>query len=367
MPDLEENAAPDLVGNEKAENVEVAPSISLGSDLVARTRIAKAFVTNAPQIDVSRLIAPSTLNAIQSMQTARFSELISAMKSVNPVVDLSPFVESVNVSQSFATGIAPLIAKIQTSVPKISFPTVARFMIPTLSWIAQDQLDRIFERIDWESLRRRSLIPANWPENFEEFLPAIEEALNVEGLPLAWVPRREIFLKLVTASSAEERIVILHEHRDAVLEDCTKLVLGFENDFMAAQIPLAEEVIEACHSGHWRVAAVSAVMIVHTIVENLDWPTNPQGLVKNHGFAGSSVSDETIEKATRAPFVSFYVEWHPKSGKPQPKGIARHMISHRVSDEHLDEHNCMIAVMLMASLMESVFQLGLGDAITVVT
>jgi hypothetical protein len=62
----------------------------------------------------------------------------------------------------------------------------------------------------------------------------------------------------------------------------------------------------------------------------------------------------------RAPLILFYKEWNPKSGKPQPHSLARHVVSHRIADTHLDDYNCLKALMLMASTMATVHRLQLG-------
>lgn len=337
------------------------PSESLAFILVAQTGLADTIEAMMPKIDMAEITGLAKISAGLATQN---SEWISSIQAAMPKIDVASLSGMAEISRGLAVQNTRWLATIQPVLPKIEIPSLAHFVAPAwfdgLREIVNAQISGILSGIDWEQLRRRTLVPANWPTEFEDHLPMIQEALNAEGLPLAWVPRREVFLELVTAPTAEERLEILRNHRGEVLEDCAQIVENLEDDFMAAQIPLARDVVSACRAGHWRVAAVSAVVIVHAVVENLEWSTNPQGLMKNHGFAAPSTLEELIERATRAPFVSFYVEWHPKSGKPQPRGLARNMVSHRVTDTHLDEHNCLIAVMLMASLMETVYQLDLG-------
>ncbi|TFB71526.1 hypothetical protein E3O06_11820 [Cryobacterium glaciale] len=337
------------------------PSESLTSIFVAQTGLADSIAAMMPKFNLAEIANAASISAALATENTKWISSIHALMRKIDVTALSGMAE---ISRSLADQNMRWLATIQPALPKIEIPSLAPFVAPWwfdgLREIVNAQISGVLSGVDWDQLRRRMLVPENWPTEFEDYLPMIEEALNAEGLPLAWVPRREVFLRLVTATTAEERLEILREHRDEVLEDCGKIIENLEDDFMAPQIPLAREAVSACKAGHWRVAAVSAVVIVHSVVENLEWSTNPQGLMKNHGFAAPSTLEELIERATRAPFVSFYVEWHPKSGKPQPRGLARNMVSHRVTDTHLDEHNCLIAVMLMASLMETVNQLGLG-------
>jgi len=215
--------------------------------------------------------------------------------------------------------------------------------------------------LDLDLLKQRSFVPYNWPEDFERYLLAIEKILNEEGLPLAWVPRHSILMKLLEAKSVERRLKILRKNRDAVLEDCAEILDELDYEFLIAQIPLARDVVAACKDGHWTAGAALAVMVTHAIVERLEWATSPASVKAHYRFSMKLTLDEMITGATQASLVSFYEEWHPKSKKPEPKFLTRHLVSHSVSDTHLNEHNCLVAVMLMTSLMETVHQLELGQ------
>lgn len=47
-------------------------------------------------------------------------------------------------------------------------------------------------------------------------------------------------------------------------------------------------------------------------------------------------------------------EGHPPTPTPMPDSLARHVVSHNMRDEHLNERNRLIAVMLMTSLLQTV-------------
>ncbi|MEV8252890.1 hypothetical protein AB0O95_02870 [Rhodoglobus sp. NPDC076762] len=363
MSNLPEPTIPDSSVPPYIESATWPALESLSSVLSEQSRIVDSIVGMIPKLDVPII---SGLAETEIGHSAESTAWFNSIHTQLPDVFGSSFDQLAEISQDLALQNTRWLASIQPALPIVVLDSLTNFALPAwfadLAEIVTAQISGVLSGLDWDYLRRRTLLPANWPMDFEDHLPAIEQILNTEGLPLAWVPRQALFLMLVNATSAEERLQILRDHRDEVLQDCATIIENLENDFMAAQIPLAQDVISACRDGHWRVAAVSAVVIVHAVVENLEWSTNPQGLVKNHGFATASTLEELIERSTRAPFVSFYVEWHPKSGKPEPRGLARNMVSHRVTDVHLDEHNCLIAVMLMASLMETVRRLSLGHS-----
>ena len=59
-----------------------------------------------------------------------------------------------------------------------------------------------------------------------------------------------------------------------------------------------------------------------------------------------------IDRATHITHQHFYAA--PTAPAPLPDSLARHVVSHNVRDEHLSERNCLVAVMLMTSLLQTV-------------
>lgn len=235
-------------------------------------------------------------------------------------------------------------------LPKITLP---HFELPV------GMLD-VLRGIDWELLTRRSRVPSNWPDEFEEYLPTLLDMVNIEGIPVAWVPRRALLLQLLDADSATERSELLISHRDEILEDCLDWVEHIDDDFLASQLPIAKKVLAACTDGHWEVAAISAVAVVHAVVESLHWVSDRQRVQKHHQLTMELPLSRLLEQSTRAPLVPFYDDWNPKSGKPRPAHLTRHVVSHQLAEDQVSARNCIVAVMLMSSLLVSVEQLELG-------
>jgi hypothetical protein len=304
--------------------------------------------------------------------------VLSTMDDLMPKVDMSHILRAQEIvhasalpqldwlegfSNNLATQILPAITLPQVNwlgdfhknfasqmVPMIAVP---RFELPT------GFLDAL-RMIDWDLLSRRSLAPSNWPDEYEEYLPGLLNLVNIEGVPAAWVPRQSLLLLLVAASSAEERTELLIAHREEILEDCVDWVETLEGEFITPQLPIAKKVLAACKDGHWEVAAISAVAVVHAVVESLHWVSDRQGASKHHRLTMELPVSRLLEQATRAPLAVFYDEWNPRSGKPRPAQLSRHVVSHRIAEDQVSNRNCIVAVMLMASLLVSVEQLELG-------
>lgn len=246
-----------------------------------------------------------------------------------------------------------MASQLAASANLISLIEIPRFEIPS------GLLDAL-RIIDWDLLSLRSLAPSNWPDDYPDLLPGLLNLVNVEGVPAAWVPRQSLLLSLLGASSADDRSELLIAHREEILDDCVEWIESLDDEFLAPQLPIARKVLSAYQDGHWEVAAISAVPVVHAVVESLHWMSDRQKVRKHHGLTDMTPVSRLLEQATRAPLAVFYDDWNPKSDKPRPAYLARHVVSHHLAEDQVSARNCVVAVMLMTSLLVSVQQLELG-------
>jgi len=315
---------------------------SIQANIAPALRVLASVDDLMPKVDLTNIVraqeiilarALPQLDWLESFRTNVATQILPALTL--PHLDwLGDF------QKNFASQLPPLIA-------------VPRFELPT------GFLDAL-RILDWDLLSRRSLVPSNWPDEYEEHLPGLLNLVNIEGVPAAWVPRRTLLLQLLAAGSAEERTELLIGHREEILQDCVDWVDALEDTFLAPQLPIAKKILAACKDGHWEVAAISAVAVVHALVESLHWVSDRQRASKHHRLTMRLPVSQLLEQATRAPLAVFYDDWDPKSGKPRPTHLTRHVVSHHLAEDQVSERNCIVAVMLMASLLISVEQLELG-------
>jgi hypothetical protein len=245
-------------------------------------------------------------------------------------------------------------------LPKIAVPTFHVPLVPLFDIRLFDGLLDVIRGADWARLIRRIGVPSNWPDEFDDVLPQLVEIVNGEGIPVAWVPRTSILEALIVAESATARSELLIAHRDEILQDCMGSVENLDDAFLAPYLPIAKEVLTVCHGGHWAVGAIAAVTLVHNLVEALRWVSDHQRVAKYHSLREDESASRLLEQATRAPLIRFYDDWNPKSGQPRPAHLTRHVVSHQLDEDQVSARNCVVAVMLMASLLVTVEQLELG-------
>ena len=144
------------------------------------------------------------------------------------------------------------------------------------------------------------------------------------------------------------------------------MLSGVEEGSDVPTLPIARKVLDGCQDGHWEIGAISAVAVIHGIVEALRWAYDQQKVVAHHSLKKTDGAERLMEQATRAPLVRFYDEWNEKSGKPRPAHVTRHVVSHKLGPDQVSERNCIVAIMLMCSLLRTVYELELGGDATAV-
>lgn len=263
--------------------------------------------------------------------------------------------ESQQVARSAAGLHAQSLTKFAAQVSAVVVPAAVLPRIELSATVRQ-----LLGDTDWAALIRRLRVPSNWPEEFEERLPALAEIVNADGIPVAWVPRLETLEELLAAPTAADRSRVLLDRRKEILDDCIHALADLDDELVAPYLSVARETLSTCRDGRWEVAAIAAVVLSHAVVESLQWVTDGKRARKYHSLRMDHPQTGLLERATRAPLVLFYEQWNPKSGHPRPTHLTRHVMSHHFSADQVSDRNCIVAVMLMTSLLVSVAELQLG-------
>ena len=328
------------------------------------------FSTVLPVLDVTSLMPKLDANVLASVTGAQ--NLLPKMDTLIPGLNIASVMPKFGFESIMPKTEIAIIVRAQQSL-LASMPDYSKMLgVMTTNWLAAipPQIDvtaalqpitEMLRSIDWDSIAQRQRTPDNWPGDIHDRLPALVELVNRDGIPATWVPRSEVLEALLAAAPGDERSEVLIHHRKEILDDCTDWIVELSDPVLDPVLPIAREVLEACRHGYWKVGAVAAVQVVHSIVEALHWVSDRQRVAKHHILTMETPFARLLEQATRAPLVLFYDDWNPLSGKPRPAHLTRHVVSHRLGEDQVNERNCIVAVMLMSSLLVTVYQLDLGQ------
>ncbi|WP_155957161.1 hypothetical protein [Rhodococcus sp. UNC23MFCrub1.1] len=226
-------------------------------------------------------------------------------------------------------------------------PSLPQLMVPRVHVpdIRVPGLDKILG-----VLARR--FPANWPKERPD-LDLVCQIVEDEGIPLVYVPRANVVVELVDAADRDERVAILLDRTRAILDDCDEALHDTLGDEVEGQRGLLQNAVTALRDGHGDAAQALAVNVCDTLIgEHID---ERHGKAKNWcglGDLGHALwTDQLRIELGVAPVVNLLTEWNPKSGKPRPMALSRHVTIHRAHRDHYTPANAIIAVMVATGLM----------------
>ncbi|MBB1152473.1 hypothetical protein [Amycolatopsis dendrobii] len=196
-----------------------------------------------------------------------------------------------------------------------------------------------------------------------------------EGIPLAWVPRREIISLLARAEDDVERSQVLLANEHDILEDCSAALGECTDPWLASTVLLALRAVDAHRSGFHEAGMALAVSLGEPLAA---WGAEPrvrafdsnqhrkawEALVrKNSGYRRAELElDEArldphrrdvIWQALAAPIPKFFTTWHRHQNVPPPDYLSRHVVAHQPSVQHFTRRNALVALMLVSSLLRA--------------
>ena len=169
-----------------------------------------------------------------------------------------------------------------------------------------------------------------------------------EGIPLCWIPKSAIVTELTEADGPQERLRVLAERQDDILDDCED-ALAQESDELAAQ---CREAIRTLRAGLYGAAQSHASNIIDSVMRSLGSNGARKDAVE---LAERSIDDLpvrfTAETLTLRPVARALTSWWPNNGTPPPAHFSRHATSHAVGHPGLFRPEyALTAIMLATSL-----------------
>jgi hypothetical protein len=206
----------------------------------------------------------------------------------------------------------------------------------------------------WLFLPYDELYPPNWSKVIE--YERLNDLLYVDGIPAVWVPPSDVLDNLLGATGRENRINILMEHSDRLLEDCLRIIGESTNQMLDGQRRLAVAAVRAWPQ-HPEAAQALAVIVSDTLIQKRYSRT----FTKIYKSLPKKVKHDLNEVLLReirevialAPISVFLSKWHPQSSEPEPDELSRHRTIHGADSQHLNAENGLVAVLLMTSLLRT--------------
>jgi hypothetical protein len=177
----------------------------------------------------------------------------------------------------------------------------------------------------------------------------IEEAAQlaeVDGIPIAWIPRGEIVQALIAEPDSTARFASLGHYRGEIIVDCEHALASIDNEWGN----LCRDAIIALKSAAPAAAQALGANIMDSVVRRA-----LRGTSAAKTTAAMPIEDVIIREIGRAltlkPLIKSLAQWHPDSGHPLPANFSRHVTTHAAGEAGAYSPTfALVAVMLATSL-----------------
>ncbi|MFF9067859.1 hypothetical protein ACF09E_21160 [Streptomyces sp. NPDC014891] len=174
------------------------------------------------------------------------------------------------------------------------------------------------------------------------------------GIPVARVPPADVLRELVQADDEHEaKLAVLLRHQERIRTACRHEVPSDSDGWLTDYPETARRVLAAWDDGHLLAAACLALAAAEDlmfIVSRVDRSKKYPGLT-------SAAAREPHpqwwphEQVVLTPIESLFSRYFPEKNDPIPQNLSRHAVMHRLPLEHMNDGHCIVAIMLMVSLL----------------
>lgn len=197
--------------------------------------------------------------------------------------------------------------------------------------------------------------PPNWRGDKTLLLPAnLETLLLDEGLPLAWVPARNVLDKMFVANTASERRKILYSNRKGIISLCLLELNSLKKEELHEYKNFAIEAAESIRMGHWRSSQALSTNIIDSIIRRL-FDNESRVKLTNHRN-GQRINWKEYPLREALVFGGIwgsYAEYWPDSVNENiPRQYTRHATAHAVSKKQYTRINSLIAIMHVTAFLK---------------
>ncbi|MEU3181347.1 hypothetical protein [Streptomyces albidoflavus] len=174
------------------------------------------------------------------------------------------------------------------------------------------------------------------------------------GIPVAWITPAQTLSSLAAAGADhDDKLAVLVDSEDGIQALCRLKLDECTDEWIAGEVEAGERAMAAWSDGHREAAACLAVAGVEQMLHNLTHVPRGRGAHKSLQKAGTKKPNDYLPKHqyVLAPLNAFYTPYDPGKGDAVPTALSRHAVVHHLPLSHLSPGHCIIAVMLLISII----------------
>ncbi|MGW2287026.1 hypothetical protein [Streptomyces phaeochromogenes] len=191
-------------------------------------------------------------------------------------------------------------------------------------------------------------------------LDVLLDLAREHGIPVAWVTPAETLSRLAAAGSGhDDKLAVLADSEEDIRALCRVKLDESTDEWLSGAVEAGEKAMAAWADGHREAAACLAVAAVEQLLHNLTQEPRGRGAHGRLHRVGQKEPNSYLPKHqyALAPLNAFYTPYDPAKGQALPTTLSRHAVVHHLPLSHLSQAHCIIAVMLLVSIIRETEEL----------
>ncbi|WP_369262970.1 hypothetical protein [Streptomyces sp. R35] len=193
----------------------------------------------------------------------------------------------------------------------------------------------------------------NWWGSSLPFTALLDLAKD-HGIPVAWATPTETLRRLAVAGAEHaDKLAVLTGDEAAIRDLCRQKLSECPDEWLSGEVAAGEKAVAAWADGHREAAACLAVTGVEQMLHNLTRTKGGRGGHNRLLMAGKKEPNPYLPRnqSVLAPLSTLYTQYYPDRNDPIPDNLSRHAVVHHLPLSHLSPGHCIIAVMLLVSII----------------
>ncbi|MFC7795730.1 hypothetical protein [Streptomyces cinereoruber] len=174
------------------------------------------------------------------------------------------------------------------------------------------------------------------------------------GIPVAWITPAKTLRRLAAAGAGhDDKLAVLTADEADIQALCRLKLDECTDEWITGEVETGNKAMAAWADGHHEAAACLAVAGLEQMLHNLTHEPRGRGAHGRLRKAGQKKPNDYLPKHqyALAPLSAFYTPYDPAKNKAVPTTLSRHAVVHHLPLDHLSPGHCIIAVMLLVSII----------------
>lgn len=292
------------------------------------------------------------MTGVDQIYSKRYDAMIKSIaRSVLPTFE-TPIVDAKVLKASQGVNVPALRLDYSALFPDFAAiqASAIKSLLPSVRLIQDLQRDQFASIIKSARAAVSAMLPPNWRGDDVSIPKNLETLLLDEGLPLAWVPPRDVIVRLFAAKTAAERRKILGNRWKPITTACLEELRQVSHQDLTEYAEFAVEAAATLLDGRSKSSQALSANLLDTILRASFDEKDRTAIIGQKQRL--DIDDYPLRVAIVLGGIwGSHGQFWPNKGEKIPRKYSRHGNTHGVSKRQYSRINALLALMHVVALL----------------